>query len=131
MVSNNCVGSVLFILSFVPSCPYPLYPHEYTSPFAFSATKWLDPPTTFGCVWPCVPFTFTLTAAHISFSSLWIFIYVLPIPFAVTTPSSDTSATLVSNEVYLYVPPSIEYFIKLNPIVISYVIFSSFCPISL
>ena len=122
------VGFILIVLSCKPKFPYPLYPHVQISPFAFNAAKWFVPETIFGYVFPCFPFTFTLTAAYALFFSLYNLIYVFPSPVAVTTPSSVTVATLSSIDVNLQFPCSISFFNKLNPAVALYVIFSPVSP---
>ena len=96
---STFVGSVLFVVSPSPSCPFPLYPHVHTVPSDFSATKWFSPPTTFGCAIPPCTFTFSFTLPYILFVSSEIFMCVVPIPTpAILFPL--TVAIFVSNYFY-------------------------------
>ena len=106
-----------------PNCPLAFSPHVHTVPFPFNATKWLYPPTTFACVVFPTPFTFTFTAAHKSFFSLYIFMYVVPKLCAVTTPVLlSTVAILSSIDLNVHSSPGTSSINKLNAIVILYFI---------
>ena len=93
------VGSVLFVVSPSPSCPFPLYPHVHTVPSDFSTAKWFSPPTTFGCAIPPCTFTFTFMLPYTLFVSSEILICVVPIPTPVIL-FPLTVAILVSNDSY-------------------------------
>ena len=116
------VGFNFDVLSVVPNCPYPLYPHVHISPFAFSAAKKFPPAVIFGYTFPCVPFTFTFTAACAPVPWLYTFMYVFPVPVAVTIPSSDTVAMFSLLEVNLQLVCSNLSYNRLNPAVVLHVI---------
>ena len=116
------VGFIFLSVFPTPSCPYPLCPQVHTSPFAFNAAKWFQPPTIFAAVSFPFPFTFIFIFAIISFCSSFSSIYVVPVPCAVTIPVLLTVAILLSSVLNVTFGVSGLFVNTLNPSISEYCI---------